>query len=233
MARIPITDAIEDLQRFLNEVLGSEAEFVTPELAVRNLMMAYRRVAPMAPNDWQDGDTLANQPFALPHALNVQGFSSGVPWKALPSDLLELRGIVLSTGRSQMRLMHDINEFNRAKSLMTAPVSGLLHLIAIRQGDNLHYWYNPSTDVWANISYVRDITEPNLSGGVFLCSQRMLPLVISCAAARGKWGEMKPQEAQLLNNQFLEDIAMAFQLERRKKTNDPYTSAATEQRLGA
>lgn len=232
MARFPIADVTEEVQRYCNEVLGSAAEFITPEWAARNLMIAYNRVMAVAPNDWQDGDTLANELFTFEHQRTANEAVGAEPKKALPTTLLELRGFTVQNARAQLRLMHDIQEFGRAKALMFMPVATVLHLIVIRQGDNVHYWYNPSVNVYGSISFVKKAVDPS-ADGYFLCSERALPLVVACAAARGKWGNQKPADAQALNTQYMNDLGFAFQLERRKAISDPYTSEAAERRMGA
>jgi hypothetical protein len=233
MARFPIDEVVEEVQRICSDVTGSEAEFFTPEICKRYLIKGYNRVMPMAPNDWQDGDTLINMPFDLPAETGDAPTGANFAHKPLPSVLLDLRGIAAFEPRAQIRLMHDYNDFGLAKSRMNSPTPNLLHMIFMRQGSNLHYWYRPSVMVRTSISFVRNAIDPDLNGGYFVCSERALPIVESWTAARGKWDGMKPDEARVLNQQYMEDISMAFQLERRKKIQDPYTSEATERKLGA
>ena len=233
MALIKMADVVEEVQRFLNENLGSKAQFFNTTWCGRNLFFAADRVLPALPGDILDSDVLINERYTLytktaiydqPPGQAEGTTSSGVVpigveegIRPFPTNMNDWRGISLLTARGQVHYYTDYSQFSSAVSQSEEAIPGIEEYHFIKQGNNLHYWPFPSvSNKTVRISYVRNVIPQSESGIYFRVPSRAVRPIVAYAASHGKWPEMHPDQAQALKGDAEREIVLAIGAERLK-----------------
>lgn len=223
MAKYETERVISDIQRLAAEVLGSDASWMGDEPCVEAHLMVLNDLLPQLPNSWHDRDSLINESF---------GIIGGQACTPLPTGCLDLRGIGLTSARAKFRLFYDYQEFALAQSQMSRTFRGVFSMIGIQQGDDLYVHPAPDSglSVPARISFVREVPDPDSTGGFILCPRRAYRLSLFMASAHIKVADLEPEQAQMLLQRADMEFSRAVQLQEIKERRDPFVKRAQEQK---
>jgi len=224
--KVAVAEQVAEVQRYLSEVLGSEASFFDEQWCIRNTVQGCNAIHPMLPNSWfspQDSDVKKVAWIAL----RVQAmYYNGDQTIDLPDDLLDLRGVNLQKALGAVRVFYDYGKFAAEKANMgDTAVPGLSRLIVFQDTNKLRYWPPVTTQTPITIDYITRGVHPseNPAGvGYFSIAERARPIITAWTAARGQWADMEPAQAQALAQAYKEELAMAIQMQAARVADDPF-----------